>query len=363
MTDLSKLDAANRAVQASTMSKVGKVFDAEATAAIHALDARLAALEKPVVVPPPVDPGGARVSVRDRFGGDIRAALLSGEKRLYVAPGTYAHSDVLPVNGQDILFDTVTVTATNGTRSALMISGASPVVRFQGACKLVCPGPAPHDQYAVEAMGIVIGSYGWGTSNVTLAADALTVSDPWAAGVFVHDTRTAVISGAITVARSGRDSFHTTGGSTDIDWQAALVAQDSGDDGAAVVSYGGEPVCERVRYRNVTVKGNQVNGRGVSCVGGKYCSVDWADISDTAAAGVYAACEPEYNSHEVDGWTVNAKVRRPNRKGIHPSNVVVYSGVAGKAVRNVTVKCDGDPAFPLVSKPGPGLFVNVTVTP
>jgi len=42
-------------VQASTMSKVGKAFDAEATAAIHSLDARITALE-PVVPPPPPPP-------------------------------------------------------------------------------------------------------------------------------------------------------------------------------------------------------------------------------------------------------------------------------------------------------------------
>ncbi len=61
MTDLTKLDAANQAIQKqATMAKTTKAFDQAATDAIHSLDNRITALENPTV-PPVTPPAGGLV--------------------------------------------------------------------------------------------------------------------------------------------------------------------------------------------------------------------------------------------------------------------------------------------------------------
>lgn len=305
-----------------------------------------------------------RVNIQTEYGGDLAAAFASDDDLLYAPPGTYNHSTALNIRSKDVIFDRVTLNGTVGTNAAIIISGVSPRVRFAGTCYIERPQWTTTDTYAVEGAGIAIGSYGWATTNAVLIADNLFLEDVWQTGVFVHDTTTATISGGITNTGSGRDSFHTTGGSTDIDWQAQLHAIDSGDDGAAVVSYWGEAICERVRYRHVVVSGDQLNGRGITCVGGKDCQVDYANVQNTAAAGVYVACEDSYGTHGVDGWTVLAvRVRNPNTAAIHDKNCIVYSGVSGREVKNVSIVCDRDTGFGLYSiAPGAGSTSNISIT-
>jgi hypothetical protein len=303
-----------------------------------------------------------RVNVQTAYGGNLAAAFASGDTMLYVPPGTYNHSTVLGIRSKDVVFERVTLNGTNGLQASCMVSGVSPKIRFVGDCFIVRPQWTVR-QNPVETQGVTIGSYGWATSNVTFIADNLSISRAWGAGFFVHGTAGAVISGKITNTGSAADSFHTTGGSTDIDFQASLTATDSGDDGAAVVSYGGEAQCERIRYRHVTVNGNQVWGRGITVVGGKDVIFDYANIQNSAGAGIYIACEGVYNTWGVDNVTVvAARVRTPNRKNIHPSNVLVFSDVAGKIVTNVNVLCDPDPNYPLYIKTGAQPATNIVVT-
>lgn len=310
----------------------------------------------------------ARGSFRDNvnlvYGGNIATAMASSYKWHYWPAGTYNHSAYIDIRDKDVLIEDATITGSVGSSAALIISGVSPKVVFKGTCVINRPSPAPHDSYAVEGAGIVIGSYGWATSNVVLHADNLTINDPWQVGVFCHATATATITGLITSNRSGRDSFSTTGGSTDIDWQAELHAVDSGDDGVSVVSYDTESINARIHFSKVYVTGSQVDGRGISCVGGEDVQYDWAYVENTAGAGIYVACEPSYNSLGVDGVTVlYSKVVNPNTLGTHPSNVVLYSGRVGYTITNINVRVDYDSDFPLYSTSGSGSFGTYLVSP
>jgi hypothetical protein len=85
------------------------------------------------------------------------------------------------------------------------------------------------------------------------------------------------------------------------------------------------------------------------------------DVDGSAAAGVYVAAEPQYDTYGVDGVTMSGRIRNPNTQRIHDANVVVYSAQQGQTIADVTVTVDADPAWRLVHSTGYYPISNVKV--
>ena len=126
--------------------------------------------------------------------------------------------------------------------------------------------------------------------------DGVTVTAA-AAGIFVSGGRDFLIE-QVPVTGTRADGVHVTGGSH----QGVLRSVDvsgSGDDGVAVVSYGGdqEPV------RDVLIEDSrvaeQVWGRGFSVVGAEHVRIQDVAVAGSAGACLYVASESEYATRNV----------------------------------------------------------------
>lgn len=112
------------------------------------------------------------------------------------------------------------------------------------------------------------------------------------AGIHIEGATNFVISGC-TVDSTLSDSIHCTGGAR---WGLieGCTVLNSGDDMFAVVTYGGQTLCQNITYRNNT--GNTGGARGMSVVGGYDILFENNTVTNTRAAGAYVASEPSYNT-------------------------------------------------------------------
>lgn len=117
------------------------------------------------------------------------------------------------------------------------------------------------------------------------------------------------------------------------------ITEGTGDDGVAVVSYTGEPLCHDIIINSPTVKSN-VFGRGISVVGGQNISYRNISVANTYGAGVYIATEAgndptlSVNTVDVTGGTVTGA--NNNTQIVHGA-LLVYNGNGNSSINNVTL--------------------------
>jgi len=348
----------NLAAAISTSSAKIRAYAVAQAAAHDELAARVAALEKPSPVPPPPPAGRVDLSTKATTLPSMLSWLAANPVPAFVPTGTYPTTAILVIPpGCDLEFRSVTIDTRNPGATSLRIHGAKTKLRFTGQCRIGLPGQQYARQPTAEQAGLNVRA-----TDLVVHADDLTIEGVANIALLIWGACARVtVTGKILALNTGADSFHVTGGSTDIDIQAALTSIGSGDDGAACVSYEGQPVNQRIRYRNVTVK-DQRWGRGISVVGGTGVTFDKVDIDGSWAAPVYIACEPQYLTHGVDGVSIlAATIRRANLGKVHDANVIVYSDRPGKTVANVAATVNPDPLYPVALKKGSQPATNVVV--
>lgn|GEM_PF-1981618 len=138
-----------------------------------------------------------------------------------------------------------------------------------------------------------------------------------------------------TVDSTGADGIHITDSSSDVLIQGNTVKA-TGDDTIAVVSY----AADGLPVHDVKILSNNVGylsqARGIAVVGGMDVLIESNAIKDTQMAGIYIACEGNYNTLDVNRITINKNT--VDHAGIHEPenhpNVLVYS--SSGVIDNVT---------------------------
>ena len=256
-------------------------------------------------------------------------ALTPGDVLVLPAGSTFAHADVLEV---DVPGVTITgggiLLATDEERSAVRLRADRVTVT-----DLVLATAATTRRWsAPQQTGL------WLDGHRDAVVQDVTVRDAPSAGVFVQGAQHFRLT-RVTVTGTRADGIHMTGGA-----RYGLVEQplteDTGDDGIAVVSYRDDPA----RSGDIDVESPRVlgttGGRGLSVVGGDHVRFTDVEVRDTAAAGIYVACErAEFDtwvpsSVSVTGGSVSGANHDP---AIDHGALLVYNGQQTEPLRDVAV--------------------------
>lgn len=257
------------------------------------------------------------------------ATLQPGEALRFPAGKVFCHDDVLSVTTADVqLLGPGTLRATAEQSSALKIEAAG--VTVDGLTLTIrnttqrWSAPDQHKMYLGPNPGIVV-------RDVVIDGSA-------AAGLFCNGTSKFVLQ-RVQVNDTRADGIHMTNGSRNGVVDAPVITR-SGDDAVAVVSYlqDGTP-CRNIAVHSPRVR-RTTGGRGLSVAGGQHITYRDIDLADSAAAGVYLACE---SGDFVTASTRDVRVLGGHITGANTDSsidhgaVLVYSGRPGGAVTDVVV--------------------------
>jgi hypothetical protein len=241
---------------------------------------------------------------------------------------TYQHSGVLKLNvaGARIDGNGSTIQATNDSTSAVKIIGNN-----ISLSNVTFGAPLTGQRYdAPDQHKLVIQGSGVTVSDVSVIGSA-------GAGVFVYGASNFTLN-RVSVSKTRADGIHITNGSNNGTVNSPITDA-TGDDGVAVVTYKGEPLCHDIIINSPTVKSNTY-GRGISVVGGRNISYRNISVANTYGAGVYIATEAgsvpteSTNTVDVTGGTVTAA---NNNSAIVHGALLVYSGNGNDSLSNVTI--------------------------
>lgn len=255
------------------------------------------------------DPHSGEVNVLDHGAvGDgttddtnaIRAAidvLESGMSLMFPSGYTFKHTSYLEIANLDRIQVTgggtlAHVGDTDGT-SALMFDGCYDVT----VSDLTLTSTSTTRRESSESHKILFNDCS------AVHVKDISIDGSQASGIMLQSVTNFVIENC-TVENTNADSFHITHGSK-YGLVRNCVSNLSGDDGFAIVSYDSHPtMCEHIDFNNLTVT-NQFWGRGLAIIGGSDITVEECSVTESAGAGVYIACEDEYDTWGV--WNVSFK--------------------------------------------------------
>ncbi|MGY1914634.1 right-handed parallel beta-helix repeat-containing protein [Blastococcus sp. SYSU DS0973] len=255
--------------------------------------------------------------------------LAPGGTLLLPSGYTFAHDDVLKVRTPGVtLTGGGSLLATDEERSAVRVLADDVTVRDVevGIERTTRRWSAP------QQTGL------WLDGHRGTVVEDVTVRDSASAGVFVQGAEDFRLI-RVTVRGSRADGVHMTAGA-----RGGLVedvaTEDTGDDGVAVVSY----LDDHVQAHDIRIASPRVDGttwgRGISVVGGRDVTLTDVDVRDTAAAGIYIACERgEFRTRVPSGVRVSGgRVSGANQvESVDHGAVLLYNGQGEESLRNVTI--------------------------
>jgi hypothetical protein len=206
--------------------------------------------------------------------------LSAGETLVLPAGRTFAHSDVLRVRVPGVtLTGGGSLLATNEARASVSVDADSVTIRD---LTLRTAGTTRR-WTAPEQSGLWLGPH-----QQTVIED-VSVLGAASAGVFVQGASHFQLT-RVTVEDSRADGIHMTAGASHGQLDRPVTRR-TGDDGIAIVSYRADATeVSDVRVSSPLVDGAP-GGRGLSVVGGRAVSFSDVEVRNTAAAGLYVACE------------------------------------------------------------------------
>ncbi len=224
------------------------------------------------------------------------AAAVSQNKPLYVPPGVFRHSSVLPLNGASLFghgYISV-LAASDPMNAAVRLNGDNTYVR---KCRFVVLGATQREFNPAQTSLHLIGATNFEVSGCYFegaACNAIIASDITSAYGDIYDN---------WVWNTFSDGIHLTRGAHHIDiWNNHV--RDTGDDMIAVVSYANQPS----QCNNIWVIGNdvrrQTHGRGISCVGSKDMVIEGNYIEKSDGSGVHVVSEVSYDIYPVSNVSV-----------------------------------------------------------
>jgi hypothetical protein len=248
---------------------------------------------------------------------------------LKLEPQVYHHAGVIDLRVPNVRIDGngATLLATNDATSAVQVT--APGVQLTN---LTLMAPTEGQRYSdLDQHKIVLSGDGQRVSGVSIVGSA-------AAGIFADGAQNFTIED-VSITGTRADGIHMTGGSRN--GAVRNVRTDrTGDDAVAVVSYDSDSAPSGdIQVSGVSVAGTRW-GRGVAVVGGRNVSVRGIFVANSSAAGIYIATEGSpYNTNSIESVTIaDARISGANTdSGVVQGAVLVYSGNAGKSVRDVQI--------------------------
>lgn len=175
-----------------------------------------------------------------------------------------------------------------------------------------------HRGSTFEEMGLHIGPY------AGVKVSDVSVENAPAAGVYINGASGFQLR-RVRVIGSHADGVHMTGGSHDGAVDDVYVTR-SGDDGVAIVSYQGEPVCQRIYVTGALIT-DQLWGRGVTVVGGDSIRYRNTIIDRSNAAAVYISSESEWNTQPVSRVEIDRAIITNANMQLAHSNRPIHGAV------------------------------------
>jgi len=208
---------------------------------------------------------------------------------VYIPNGVFLHSGALTANGITIsgAGEGAVLKATTYGTEAIVLQGDGVAL---SDVHLIGVGAGRH-QNITSCPVLVQGATHFSVENVHLENTS-------GAGIFVQNSSYGHIADNL-VQNTKADSIHMTAGSHDIVVERNRI-EHSGDDGIAVVSYGGQTPTNHITIRDNDVLYNDW-GRGISTVGGTDVVIEHNNIVGGTAdrAGIYISAESEWNTQAV----------------------------------------------------------------
>ncbi|NGZ76858.1 sugar-binding protein [Saccharibacillus alkalitolerans] len=236
------------------------------------------------------------------------AAAKAAGKSVYVPSGTFLYSDVIVLNGVDLIGEgeSSVLRSTNPQKQAVQLAGSGSDIR---KVKLTTVPVSTRLSSSVSAR-----------VHVTPEASNFSVTDTVieggsSAGIIVYGVNGTIKGNAVRDTLA--DGIHITGGSANIKVENN-VGRDTGDDMIAVVSYEKNGTW----VKNVKIANNDVAGghaRGITVSGGTNVEIERNRIADTGGAGIFIASEGSYQTYEVRNLKVSRnEIVRDSRNAAIP---------------------------------------------
>lgn len=215
---------------------------------------------------------------------------------------TFRHTNVLTISKDSShLSGPGTLLATNESLSALYVKANNVTIDGNLIVKM---GTTTKRWDAYEQMKIRVGiNTGTIIKNITIDGSA-------SAGIMFSGSSNYLLQD-VTVQNTRSDAIHNTNGSYNGNIIRPIV-RNPGDDGVAVVSYGGESICHDITIQSPKFYG-QTWGRAFTVVGGNNITYNDIYAENSNAAAVYVATEgdpyythPSTNIKFIGGEVVNS---------------------------------------------------------
>ena len=226
---------------------------------------------------------------------DAIDALRDDQTLLIPAGSTFKHTNYLRIDGRQRIRVTGGGTLAHsgdvdGTSSLMLIDCDDVVVS-----NITLTSSATTRRDGNESHRLFVQD----STSVTIKDIAIDGSQ--AAGVLLQTVTNFLIEN-VSASNTLADSFHFTHGSS-YGTVRHCSSTGSGDDGFAVVSYDTHPTpCAYINFFHCSVTA-QLWGRGLTVVGGDH--IDYSDclVNGSSGAGIYIACEGEYDTYGATNIT------------------------------------------------------------
>lgn len=258
-------------------------------------------------------------------------SLRAGEVLLIPAGKTFRHTRTLSIRQPNVrLTGGGTLLATDEEHSALNIEADN--VTIDGGLVLKMASTTRRWSTPDQNKLNLLGHSGAVVRNVTVDGAA-------AAGIFAFGASHYTIED-VTVQNTRADGIHNTNGSHHGAIRRSRISN-VGDDGVAVVSYGGDKTtCHNITVESPRFYGN-VWGRAFTVVGGE--DITWRDIyaEGSNAAALYIAVEgAPWNTSPVKRVrVVGGELKNSNQSAeVDHGAVLIYNARPGAVIEDVSVE-------------------------
>lgn len=226
---------------------------------------------------------------------DAIDALRDDQTLLIPAGSTFKHTNYLRIDGRQRIRVTGGGTLAHsgdvdGTSSLMLIDCDDVVVS-----NITLTSSATTRRDGNESHRLFVHD----STSVTIKDIAIDGSQ--AAGVLLQTVTNFLIEN-VSASNTLADSFHFTHGSS-YGTVRHCSSTGSGDDGFAVVSYDTHPTpCAYINFFHCSVA-SQIWGRGLTVVGGDHIDYSDCHVNGSSGAGIYIACEGEYDTYGATNIT------------------------------------------------------------
>ena len=227
-------------------------------------------------------------STADQQTALMNALTIASEDMLKLVAephSIYKHGDMLAFDGIEFDGQGCNFQAINPARARILLTGARPILRNLHKSSLNVTGRTS----AYDAIGVLV------RDATDLLLENIIIDSGGNAGILLDNVQRFESRGTL-VMDTKADAYHCTNGTRDGSVYGHTAIR-PGDDGFAVVTYGGSELCENIRVYGARVR--QGNQRGMTVVGGRDVWFMQPDIDETECAGIYFSSESSYGTFGV----------------------------------------------------------------